>query len=257
MLKKLLLGLCGLFALVVILIAVFGSPLFSTAAREAVTSYGPRLTKTSVELGDVDISPWSGEGSLHGLVIGNPEGFQGDYAVRLPEASLAIDLQSVPTETIVIERIHIRQPEIHLETANGTLNLRQIQQNVSEAVAREEEAPQEPEPSTPSKKFIIEEFVLDGGRIVMAQADSEVALPTIRLNDIGAAEGGVTADRALQAILEAVLNQSTSVLEGQISNMIENPEDAMDAARSISNKVDDWFGGGDSNDSQGEQSQGQ
>lgn len=248
MLKKILLGLCGLFAIVVILVVLLGSRVLDSAVREGVTNYGPRFTQTPVELGHVAISPWDGEGSLRDLVIGNPEGFEGAYAVRLPEAAIAIDVSTLLSETIVIRHLSIKRPQIHLETNNETLNLRRIQQNIERSVGADEPDTSEPGSGEPGKKFVVREFVLEGGRILMEEVGADVSIPTVRLENIGTAEGGISARQVLQQILETVLRQGYSVLGDQAAALIDSPGEGLGAIETITDKVEEWFGGDEEED---------
>jgi len=56
--------------------------------KGAVETYGPRITQTTVKLRAVHVSPFSGEGSLKGLVIGSPAGFSEPEVLSLGRARL-------------------------------------------------------------------------------------------------------------------------------------------------------------------------
>jgi hypothetical protein len=59
------------------------------AIKTAVEQVGPRLTKTTVKLGEVEISPWHGLVQIKGLEVGNPAGFMAPTAMKLGTAGYA------------------------------------------------------------------------------------------------------------------------------------------------------------------------
>lgn len=241
MIKKLLLGLCGLFAIVVLLLIFFGGGLINRGVREGVISYGPRLTQTSVELGEVDISPWSGRGTLRNLVVGNPEGFTGDYAIRLTEAAVAVEVGTVLKDPIVIERIYLSEPSISLERAHGTTNLQRIQRNIHEAIGAEEA---EPTTDEPGRRFIVKEFVLEGGQVSLSAlgAQTQVAMPSVRLEGIGERQGGVPAAEIGGAILDAVIRAAVGAAGQQATELLRDPQRAEETLRNASGALQRLLG---------------
>lgn len=242
MLKKLFLGLCGLFAIVVIASMLFGARLLDRGLHRGITTYGPRLTQTTVELGAVNVSPLSGTGTIHGLVVGNPEGFSENQAIRLEEASITLDVRSVLGDAITIEHIRIHQPMIHLERAQGTTNLQRIQDNINRAVGPEDARPS-PENDRAGRKFIVEEFVLEGGRVSLSALGSqtEVAMPPVRLQDIGKSEGGVTGDEVGRAILDAVLRSALAAAGREATNLLNDPQRAEESLRGAADQIQRLF----------------
>ena len=125
--------LAGLVVVVVIVLIV-GVLNLDKGIKAVVEKVGPELTKSSVTLRDVDLSLTSGEGSLRGLVVGNPAGFATPTAFSLGDISLAVEPKSLTTDTIVINSIRIIAPEITYESGKGGTNLDQLQKNVEQAL---------------------------------------------------------------------------------------------------------------------------
>ncbi len=69
----------------------------------AVNKYGPAITQTDVHLDEVTLNMTEGEASPQGLFIGNPEGFNTDFAMKLDEVKVIMDLDSIMQETIIIK----------------------------------------------------------------------------------------------------------------------------------------------------------
>ncbi|MDC3261871.1 hypothetical protein OAU76_01745 [bacterium] len=79
-LVKILLSLVLVLVLVVGVIIVLN---LGSGLKVAIESLGPEVTQSSVTLDKAEISLISGEGSLRGLIIGNPEGFATERAFSL------------------------------------------------------------------------------------------------------------------------------------------------------------------------------
>lgn len=95
--------------LTAIIIALAGATYFSMqlfldhAVEQGIETIGPHLTGTEIELREVDLTLLSGKGSVRGLVVGNPPGFQTDNAFELEEVRIDLAPLSVLSGTIVIE----------------------------------------------------------------------------------------------------------------------------------------------------------
>jgi hypothetical protein len=99
---------------------------FDLIVEKAIETFGPVLTGTSVELEDVELSVFDGEGAVRGLVIGNPAGFETKYAFRVRDASVHLVPRSVFQEKIVIRSIRIKSSDVNFEAKDATSNLEQI-----------------------------------------------------------------------------------------------------------------------------------
>lgn len=223
---KIVLGFVGtLIVLAIIAVAVVFTNL-NRLLKYGVEEYGPSITGTTVNLNEVDVSPFSGAGELHGLEIGNPEGFDGDYAFKLDDVKVALVPDTLRDETVVIEEILIGGARLHAQFKGTRSNLQQILDNVKQSSGTATQADQEGEaqPGKP-RKFIVKAFRFTGGEVIassdVAQASRTVELPAFEVQDIGSASGGVTAaelteellrpmvDKALQKAQSEVLKQGT------------------------------------------------
>ena len=59
-----------------------------------VERYGGAVTGTDVKVGGVDLALASGRADFAGITIGNPEGYDTDYAVRVGHATVGLDIGS-------------------------------------------------------------------------------------------------------------------------------------------------------------------
>jgi hypothetical protein len=198
----------------------------------AVEHYGSQTTGTKVTLKDADVSGTTGEGTLRGLVIGNPQGFGTPSALRLGEVKLRLDIASaLQSDTVLIHEIGITAPEITYEIGpQGADNISVIRRSVEGKAASDKSTSRKPaggpaaKPESAKKdgekKLIIENVYIRDAKVVAAAsmvAGRSVAatLPPIQLRDIGKAKGGVTPAEATQEIM-AVLSRQ---VQAEVSKM--------------------------------------
>jgi hypothetical protein len=228
-----------ILVLLVALTVVFLS--LNTIVKKGVETVGPSLTKVEVRLASADISPFSGSGKLSGLFVGNPEGYKTPSAIQVGSIRVAVEIGSALSDTIVIDDVTVQSPEITLEgTVNGN-NLTQILNNLSGGGTAAQQTATAPAAantpgtaSTPApapapkkeKKFILRNFLIDGGKINLslnipglAGTSATAPLPPIHLQDIGVAEGGVTANQLALAIAKPLLAGVTKAAETAVGGM--------------------------------------
>ncbi|MDP6415948.1 MAG: hypothetical protein QGG54_13125, partial [Gammaproteobacteria bacterium] len=77
---------------------------------------GSQVLGTSVTVNSVSLSPLNGSGTIRGLSIENPQGFNSDYAIQLDELSVNLNASSVFSDVVEIESVRVVQPQITYET---------------------------------------------------------------------------------------------------------------------------------------------
>lgn len=184
--------------------------------KSAMETAGPRVLGAPVALSSVTLAPWSGRGSVHGLVLGNPPGFSGAHAVKFGEVSVTIRLSSLMTDLIVVDRIVVREPEISYEMGITGSNLSRLQKN-AEASASGLPAGGDKTAggAKAGRSILIKEFLLTGARVHLTAPDLRgeelaVLLPDVRLTDLGG-KGKSPADAAAQVLRELTASASKSV----------------------------------------------
>ena len=85
--KKMIPKLLGAL-LVLMLVALIGL-YFSLNAivKKGMESKGSAITKTDIKIGGVNLSLFSGQGQMTGMVIGNPEGFASESAIKVGDVN--------------------------------------------------------------------------------------------------------------------------------------------------------------------------
>lgn len=198
--------------------------------KSGLESYGGAMTQAAVKVERVTIKPADGHGTLDGLLIGNPPGFQAPYALKVGTVELAIDLTTLTEEVIVIRRVALLAPDVMYEKGDKVTNFDVIQANITNYLGPSSK-------DSAGKKFIVQEFIIQDAKahaVARFLGDKPVTadLPDLRLRDLGKAQGGLTAGELGQEVanaLELRLRASLGFerLMKSIGNAIESTGDAI------------------------------
>jgi len=250
--KKLIIGI-GLVVVVLLvaaIIAVFLS--LNSIVKKGVETVGPQLTKVKISLGGVNISPLSGSGQLSALFVGNPEGFKTPSAIKLGDIKVSVAVGSVLTDTITINSVKIKEPEITFEGGLGGNNISKILDNVKAATGGDKPAgktdTKESAAKTGGKKFIVKDLVIEGAKLHvsitgMGGKEMTLPLPTLHLQDIGSKNNGVAAGELVKQILTPLLSSATDVVKSGITNIGKGVSNVSKEADQQVNKVTDGIKG--------------
>lgn len=226
----------GLVVVVLVLLVVLNFFMGSIVKKSAET-IGPSVLGVDVRLDEADFSLFRGRAQLKGMLIGNPEGFKTPSMFELGEILIELKPLSILTDTIVIDRIFINAPRITYEQAARGNNIgKLIEQLEGEPPAEGEEAPAEkPEPEEPAegKKVVINELVIDHGRVNVSLTALRgqvipVPLPRLQMNDIGKEKEGASVKEVITTVLEAIAKSATEVVGASIDVLGKGAEAAGD-----------------------------
>ena len=221
MFKKLMIAIAAL--VVVAIVAVGGGFYYlysnlDAIVKAAIESYGGDATQAKVSVQTVKLSLTSGEGSISGLIVGNPSGFATPQALSLGTVSVKVDTASVTKTPLVIKEVVIAAPAITYERGTSSGNLEKIQENVSRYAGLDKSKPAA-KPAAGGKeepKFIIENLYVRDGQIAISHSALQgktlsSGLPTIHLKDIGKDKGGATPAEIADKVLGAITQQASKI----------------------------------------------
>lgn len=199
-------------SLVVLLVVVVGAIALSlnTAIKVGIETLGPKIAGVPITVKKVKLSPLSGKGSLHGLVVGNPKGFETPSAFRLKKVLVKVEISSLLSDTIVIKKIHIDAPEITYEWKMSGSNIAKIQENIAgDGTAPEGDAKEAPEEAGPGKKVILDDFQLRNAKVAVTASMLKGVAPTlpvpdVHLTEIGRKSGGATVSEVVAEIFAQI-----------------------------------------------------
>ncbi|MBI3413850.1 MAG: hypothetical protein HY043_00810 [Verrucomicrobia bacterium] len=197
--------------------------------KKGVESVGPMVTKVDVKLGGANISPFSGNGQLSGLVVGNPEGFKTPSAIKVGEVSVGVKPGSLFADKVVVTSVRVINPEITFEGSLKGSNLSKILDNVNAAAGS---AGGGGGSNGPGKKLQVDEFVISGAKVnlsatLLGGKSITVPLPDIRLTDLGKDANGITAGELTQRVMKALMQEVTQAAGSAITSLGKGATDAV------------------------------
>lgn len=187
------------------------------------------MTRTEVEIGVLKLSLRHGRGVLHDVFIGNPSGFQTDYAMKVTTLKIDVDMKTVFEDTIHIRRIAIVEPDIIYEKCDAVGNFQAIQKNIAEYLSNAASG----KVKTPSRrKLIVDEFVIDNARLQACVPFTNgkivgVPLSDIVLRNIGVEEGGISPGELGQQLAAVLATRLTAAV------LMKTTGEALDKATSL------------------------
>ena len=208
--KWILIGFSVIILLIIILL-IAGLSNLGPLVKNAVNTYGPKMTNTEVRLGDVGISLLSAEVKLKDFYLGNPKGFSSPYALQVESIYLDVEGSSLTGKTIVIDKIELVRPDIVYEKKRGTDNFQKILSNMSTGEKSSSSSGKQSGEESEGTKILIKNFILRDGKVSLAMSmlsnkdiEANAAVPTIHLTNIGGAEGGLSPAQAFKQVLTAL-----------------------------------------------------
>lgn len=186
--------------------------------KRGIETFGPSVTKVTVAVGKVNLSPLSGSGRITGFALGNPPGYKTPTSITWDAASIDIAPASLLGDEIVIHSVRITNPLITYETRVGTNNLRQLADGIAGT------GPSPPPAATPGRKIVIKDLLITGGRVRLASsllggAGTTLSMPDIHLTDLGEKKSGMNPAMMLSLILGTVTETSIQVATGTLKDV--------------------------------------
>jgi hypothetical protein len=157
----------------------------------------------------------TGRGTLSRLEIGNPDGFETDYALRIEDINLAVDVGSVASDVPVLTEVVLDEAHLNAEQRGEATNLTEIQSYMSRSSG-------EPPPDAEAEegRIIIDRFRLTNARVTLTSEylsePEELPLEDVVVNGIGRSSGGATYAEATEAILSPILASARTAVQARL-----------------------------------------
>ncbi len=176
--------------------------------KQAIERWGPEITGVVVRVESVRIEAAEGRGTIKGLFVGSPRGFEAPHAVKLGEMRLTLDAASLTKDVVVVKELLLVAPDVVYERGQGSDNLAVIQRNVDAWVAKHS-GPKKAD-AGPGKKFVIENVIIRDGKAHFGTTLSS-PMPNLHLRDVGKKSGGASAGEVVKQVWGAMLKSVTSL----------------------------------------------
>lgn len=201
-----LVGVLVLIGLATAVALRYGTGRLDGAVAAAIERHGSALTGTSVDVDGVDLGLSAGRVDLAGLTVGNPRGYDTDYAVRIGSATVELDIGSLAGAVPVIEELVLDGALINAEQRAAASNLTDIQQHATASSG-------EPAAGEPGR-IVVQRFRLRNARVLLTSEHlataEELPLRDVVVENIGSESGGATYSEAAEAMLLPVLAAARS-----------------------------------------------
>ncbi len=225
--KKVIIVIVGLVAVLAIVVGIAASQAGSII-RHAIEKFGPEVTGTRVTLGDVDVSIISGRASIKNFVVGNPEGFDSDNAFKVSEVEVLLDVKSLFSEKVKIQKILVKGAELTFEQGSGKSNIKTLQRNIEQRTSSFAGKDKKGTPETQSSEtaLAIDHIYVNGTKVkllanllgegnLLGDENSAVTIPDIHLQDLGQGDQGVAPAEVAKLVMDIIVkNLGKGVLKG-------------------------------------------
>jgi len=174
--------------------------------KTAINTYGPQITRTTVDVGDVGLSLFAGEVRLKDFLLGNPQGFSAPEAVKAGSIDVGLDEKTLTGNPVVIDKVEVRAPEITYEKSAAGDNFQALLENVRQAAGAGQGAA--------DTRLVIRRFIIRDGRInltaaALAGRHVTTDMPYVEIQNLGGRKGAAPAQVATE-VLTAVYRQIQS-----------------------------------------------
>lgn len=186
-----------------IVLLVMNKNALAKAAVEKALSY---VLQVEVTTSRVKLALTGNNVDIYDLRIANPEGYESSEAITAGHVAVALELKSVRSPTIQIERILIEDPRINLEKRKKKLNIRILIDNASRLADDDADAP--------AQDVAIRKLNVYGGEVKVTMPILsnlvKLKLPDIELENIGT-DKSVSVAQAMTIFLKTLLKSTVGV----------------------------------------------
>lgn len=214
--KKVILGAAVVIvAAVAVGVALVASRLGNIAGH-IIEDYGSATTGTDVSVRSVDVEATRGRGEVKDLTIANPPGFHTDYALRIDDIQLGLDLASLRKDVPIIREVLVDDAHLNAEQRGDSTNLTDIERYMSKADKTADQS------GAPEPRIIIDRFRLTHGRVTLTSEllshPEELELGDVVVDNIGRSSGGATYGEATEAVITPILEAARTAVQARLKD---------------------------------------
>ncbi len=190
--------------------------------KSGIERTGTELTQTGVSVENVSINPWSGSGTIEGLRVRNPEGFESEHAIVIQNFEVSLNIRSIFSDTLIVNEIILTEPAISVIQKVPQNNLRMLMRNMDEA------ADDEPD----SQAMLIRSLLVRDAQVTVTpsigeQPSATVTMDVIELQNVGE-DGSATAKQVVRQVASRIINEAMkTALSGQLDELKNKAKDAV------------------------------
>lgn len=236
-----------LIALLVTLVVIVGIAYsqLNSVIPSATEEYGPQALKVDVTLDKADLAIFSGSAKLSNFALGQPEGYGEGNMFSLQSIAMALEIDSLLSNHVIIDDIQIDRPAIEAILVGEKSNFEAFVANLDQADTDTSDTPAEDFTMTIRKLTVTEpsmRVVKDGALAI----DETIKLASFELTDLGTDEKGLTPQEITRHIMDFLYPQVAKVmveqgLQSKINDLAGG--NLKDVAAGLKEKTGDSVGG--------------
>ena len=172
--------------------------------------YGPKILHAPVKLEAARLSPFTGGGTLTGLIVANPPGWESDRAMSIGSIRLSVVPRSLLGDHIIVREVFIDQPDFVYETKVIASNIGDLLKGMNSSASDSSRRPGEDQERTADEIRGRPPPDPERHRSPSASATGgDQPAPAHRSTwwTLGKAEGGITSDQLTLAIMRSVTSE--------------------------------------------------
>ncbi len=221
--KKLILRIVILGAVLVVILAVVVAMFLGDIVKKGVETAGPMVTKVDVKLDKASIS-LLGSAQLKGLFVGNPPGCKTDSAIKVGEVSVSLKPLSVLSDKIMVESVKVLSPEITIEGGINNNNLTKILDNVNAAAGGSDATAKKTDEKQGGKKIQVTDLTITGAKVhantlLSGGKTLTVPLPDIHLTNLGTGSDGMTPAELTKKVMDQLMGEVVPALTKGVADV--------------------------------------
>lgn len=160
------------------------------------------LMETEVQVGDANLSIFSGRGQIEDLTIRNPKGFSDNDAIFLDVLKIRMDLSSLLDQTVMVHEVRIEAPDLFVEQEGVGVNLRTLMSNMNKGS----------EETDDQKNLLIEKLIVTNGSLevetnIDKKRTTTASVDRIELSGIGR-NGSSTVRQSIQQVMTPIIEEA-------------------------------------------------
>lgn len=198
--------LLGVVVLIALGVGVFLYTQMDSLVADVIEEQGSKATGTRVAVGGVNIELGEARGSIRGLTVANPSGYDQPNALSMDELSLRINTSNLGRDLVVIDQVDVGGVRIALEQTTAGGNLQTLLDNIKR-YAGAGGTTAESTTKIIINKLNMGETTVDVS-LPQAGEQRQVTIPAFTVDGIGRASGGATAAQVARQVLEPLIQRA-------------------------------------------------
>jgi len=215
-----------------ILLIIAGGYFFGERAiRVGIETQATKTLNVGVSVDDIDVGVFQGKMGISGLAVNNPAGYKEEYFLKLGKGDVKVDIGSLMSDKVKIERIGLNGVDLTLEQKGMSSNLKDI----LDSMPKGEKKPK----AKDGKKLETDELEITDVNVTVKLGVLEgkgdtvnLKLAPIRMKNLGSdgeLDTGELAAQIVLAISKGIAEQGVGALpeemlknlEGSVNSVIE------------------------------------